>query len=402
MRDRPSPIYTKHSVKILLALRFILVFIFLVSTISSNALGLEPKQVLVVVNDNVSDSRLLGNYYIKRRNVPHANVFHIACPSKEEIKRSVFEAKIERPLKKYLCSDSSKHPSGAIKCILLTYGVPLRIKQDNKMDKESNTPLKFADSCASVDSELMTLCDYGSYPLKGWIPNPLLVSAPQKPSTFIQQDRIFMVSRIDGPNIETAKRIIDDAIFAEKNGLCGRACLDCRYSSIQRKSRNNDAYSIFDNLILKAGQYLNSRGFPTVINQSDKLFEKGECEDCALYCGWYSLARYIDTCSWAKGAIAYHVASSECVSLHGKNHQWCRMLLKKGVCVTIGPVAEPYLQTFPHPELFFRLLLDNALCIARAYVLSLPALSWKMILVADPLYRPFIHSCRENFESNTF
>ncbi len=397
MQDRPSPTYTKRSAKILLAARFILVSIFLVCTISSNALGLEPKQVLVIVNDNVSDSRLIGNYYIKRRNVPDGNVFHISCPSKEEIPRSVFEAKIEGPLRKHLCSGRSKGPSGAIKCILLTYGVPLRIKQEKKMDKGSKTPLKFANSCASVDSELMTLCDYGSYPLKGWIPNPLLVSARNKPSTSIQKDRIFMVSRIDGPDIETAKRIIDDAIYAEKNGLCGRGCLDCRYSSTERRSRANDAYSIFDGMILKAGQFLNSRGIPTVINQSDKLFEKGECEKCALYCGWYSLSRYVDTCSWAKGAIAYHVASSECVSLHGKNNQWCRMLLKKGACVTIGPVAEPYLQTFPYPELFFRLLLDNALCVARAYLLSLPALSWKMILVADPLYRPFIHSCRKRY-----
>jgi hypothetical protein len=41
------------------------------------------------------------------------------------------------------------------------------------------------------------------------------------------------------------------------------------------------------------------------------------------------------------------------------------------------------------PEIFFGVLVENRLTVAEAYLLSVPYLSWKMVLVGDPLYRPF-------------
>ena len=67
-------------------------------------------------------------------------------------------------------------------------------------------------------------------------------------------------------------------------------------------------------------------------------------------------------------------------------------------CVTLGPVAEPYLRTFPPPQLFFRLLFDPKLGIAEICMLSCPYLSWQMVLLTDPLYRPglALNTCRHN------
>ena len=65
------------------------------------------------------------------------------------------------------------------------------------------------------------------------------------------------------------------------------------------------------------------------------------------------------------------------------------MMLQKGVAVTLGPVGEPYLQAFPLPEVFFSLLLDGSHSLVETSFLSLPYLSWKMVLVGDPLYKPF-------------
>ena len=39
--------------------------------------------------------------------------------------------------------------------------------------------------------------------------------------------------------------------------------------------------------------------------------------------------------------------------------------------------------------LFFRFLLDGYWTLAEAYALSKPFLSWQMVLIGDPLYRPF-------------
>ena len=65
------------------------------------------------------------------------------------------------------------------------------------------------------------------------------------------------------------------------------------------------------------------------------------------------------------------------------------MMLEKGIAATIGPVAEPYVQAFPVPEVFFSAILKGDLTLAECYALANPFLSWRMVLIGDPLYRPF-------------
>jgi uncharacterized protein (TIGR03790 family) len=86
--------------------------------------------------------------------------------------------------------------------------------------------------------------------------------------------------------------------------------------------------------------------------------------------------------------VGFHIASSECATLKGKNSQvWCKKMLDKGIAATIGPVGEPYVQSFPVPEIFFHYLTEGYLTLAESYLISLPYLSWKMVLIGDPLYR---------------
>jgi len=126
------------------------------------------------------------------------------------------------------------------------------------------------------------------------------------------------------------------------------------------------------------------------LEDTDKLFQPGACPQAALYCGWYSLARYVDAFDWVPGAVGYHIASSECQTLRkGSSQVWCKRMIEEGVAVTIGPVEEPFLQAFPSPEIFFGMLAEGRLTVAECYLLSVPYLSWKMVLVGDPLYRPF-------------
>ena len=65
------------------------------------------------------------------------------------------------------------------------------------------------------------------------------------------------------------------------------------------------------------------------------------------------------------------------------------MMIEKGIAATLGPVAEPYVHAFPPPELFFSLLTSGKYTLAETYILSLPLLSWEMVLIGDPLYNPF-------------
>ncbi|MGB2865090.1 MAG: TIGR03790 family protein [Sedimentisphaerales bacterium] len=67
-----------------------------------------------------------------------------------------------------------------------------------------------------------------------------------------------------------------------------------------------------------------------------------------VYCGWYSLKKYVDAFEFVDGAIGYHIASFEAVNLRDPNSsQWCPSMLIDGITATFGAVSEPYLHSFP-------------------------------------------------------
>jgi len=186
------------------------------------------------------------------------------------------------------------------------------------------------------------------------------------------------------------RRIIDDSLATEAKGLQGIAYLDARWPRPDPR-KQHESYALYDNSLHLAAERINSAHLmPVVLNDKAVLFQPGEAPQAALYAGWYSLGRYVDAFEWVQGAVGYHIASSECMTLRaGSSQVWCKRLLEDGVSATLGPVAEPYVQAFPIPEAFFAFLVDGYYALAEAYFLSLPYLSWQMVLVGDPLYRPF-------------
>ncbi|MGD8771361.1 MAG: TIGR03790 family protein, partial [Desulfobacterales bacterium] len=239
----------------------------------------------------------------------------------------------------------------------------------------------------SFDSELALVLEE-NYPISGWIPNPYFIGLKNK-KKLIKKDNVLIISRLDGPSVPIVKRIIQDSVNAEKNGLNGTAYFDARWAKSNKQKLSG--YAFYDNSIhLAADRIRESNLLSVVLNKSKELFQPGEATDASLYCGWYSLANYVDAFIWHPGAVGYHIASSECVTLKKRNSRvWCKMMLEKGIAATIGPVGEPYVEAFPIPEVFFGLLIDGYLTLAECYQVSLPFLSWKMVLIGDPLYRPF-------------
>ncbi len=151
------------------------------------------------------------------------------------------------------------------------------------------------------------------------------------------------------------------------------------------------SYADFDKALLLTAKGIEEQtDIEVVLNDTPGLFQLGECPNAALYCGWYSLGKYVDAFEWAPGAVAYHLASSEATTLRDPESQvWCKRMLEDGVAATIGPVYEPYLFAFPRPEEFFAHLLRGELTLVECYYRTQPLNSWMMTLIGDPLYRPF-------------
>jgi len=406
-------------------LKAIIFFIIILWLFPNICHALEPEEILVIANKNFHKSIDTATYYMSKRKIPADNLVEIRVTDKEICSRIDYQAKVVKPVKKYLQElGSDRH----IRCLVLMYGIPLKVapsdinlqeKSEIRELKKTKQALKEQlqnigkekkkirddikrelneinkkirelgreDQRASLDSEIALVLE-NDYPLSKWTLNPYFLGFRDK-TLPIKKEHVLMVSRLDGPDAKTVQRIIDDSIKTEEKGLSGIAYFDARWPDPGQKKLS--AYALYDRSIhLAAERVKKSRRLPVVLDEKQDLFEPNACPDAALYCGWYSLANYVDAFQWKSGSIGYHIASSECSTLKNKSSNvWCKKMLEKGVAATIGPVSEPYVNAFPLPELFFGLLVDGNLTLAECYLISIPYLSWKMVLVGDPLYRPF-------------
>jgi len=401
-------------------------FTLVLFILATPSFALNPEEILVIANRNASKSVSLAKYYMKKRGIPQGNLLKLWVTDKEYCSRKEYEKRIASPVRRYL----EQHP--LIRCLVMMYGMPLKIgppqmspkerQQLKKLEQEKNKiaqklkgftkeQKKYQDlkkklveikkqisflkkrhnsQRASLDSEI-ALVKVEDYPLAGWIPNPYFLIFREKKLPF-KASQVLMVSRLDGPSDKVVKRIINDSLYAEKNGLKGIAYFDARWKNPGNKSNKKiSGYSFYDRSIHRAAKIIREKKImPVVIEDTQKLFQPGQCPKAALYCGWYCLAHYIDAFKWQPGSIGYHIASGECQTLKRKESQvWCKMMLEKDISATIGPVTEPYVQAFPLPEIFFGCLVSGQLTLAECYFISLPYLSWQMVLVGDPLYLPF-------------
>lgn len=376
------------------------------------ALALEPKHVIVVANKDSKESLAVAEHYCKQRKLPAENLIPLSLPTIEDISRADYDAKLAGPLRKAL-----KDRKADAKVILCVYGVPLRVgpkslteadkaglqkldeeiaaaKQSADKNKEELANLKKAAlvedrSTAAVDSELMLLW-WPKYDVNRWVMNPLYWQVPDDERK--KSEPVLFTARLDGPTPEIAKRLVDDAIATEAVGLKGKAYFDARGIGfdIKKDAKKGTGYEGYDASFREASELLKGAGMEVVLDDKPELFTPNSCPDAGLYAGWYSHANFIDSGTYVKGSIAWHLASSEAVTLRRKDTKvWCPNLLNKGVCATLGPVAEPYTVGFPKPSEFFGFLATGEFTLCEVYARTQILTSWMTTLIGDPLYNPY-------------
>ncbi|MBI5557003.1 MAG: TIGR03790 family protein [Deltaproteobacteria bacterium] len=403
------------------------IFITVVSTLfpmTGPAYGLTAEEIAVIANKQEEDSINLARFYMDCRGIPAKNLITRDIDPAEECQRSDYDSLIAAPVRSFLHKHS---PAGNIRCLVTMYGVPLKITAPafsavgsdiiaalrkkiedsgkSSQQHEEETELsdhgggrvaeikkeiahytQIHDMRASVDSELSLVLQ--PHPLAYWIDNPYNRDLDPDLITYNKKD-VIMVSRLDASSADLVKKIITTSLFAEKEGLRGSAFFDARWPDPGIKEVSG--YAWYDRAIHRAAAVVRQSGKAdkVVVDEESRLFPPGSMHHAALYCGWYSLAKYIDAFDWQNGAVGYHIASSECSTLKKEGSQvWCKRMLEKGVCATMGPVGEPYVNAFPPPDLFFSFLTGGK-NLVESYYFSLPYLSWKMVLIGDPLYTPF-------------
>ncbi|WP_018969118.1 TIGR03790 family protein [Rubritalea marina] len=375
-----------------------ILFVWALSILNTKAEIPQPHEVLILANKNVPESIKLAKYYAVQRAIPSENILELDVPNKETISRDTYDADIRDPLRHHLRDNrlwtlravggKMRAPTrNKIRLIVTTFGMPYRISQKNPPAPAGEERPKVQPGMvnhAAVDSELACAAIH-ELPIDGPTRNPYH-KANTSFKNHPESTPFFLVGRIDGPNYKTAKRLIDDAIATEKQGLWGFCYLD--------KSLKSGAYKQGDNWLDHIEKANWERGIPSITDANRQTYlNHYPMRDVALYYGWYTThvnGPFKDPeFQFKRGAVAIHLHSFSAAKFRDPNTHWVGPLLARGAAATVGNVFEPYLATTHHFDILQQALLDGH-CFAEACAMALPILSWQNMSVGDPLYRPFL------------
>ncbi len=368
-------------------------------------------EVAVVYNLNWEpESRRVAEHYAARRGVPARHLIGLPLPRTEAITRTEFREQLQRPLvaalqerdlARFPARDSPGSaglaglPASQIRYLVLAYGVPVKITADPALTENvpDNLPAPLRRNEAAVDSELAALpqLERGA-PVTGALANRLY--ATTNVAALHPTNGLFLVTRLDGPTFEIARDLVDRALAAETNGLFGRAYFDVRGLPTNSPYHKGDAW------IRDAAETARRQGFETVLDEAPATIPAwAPMPQIALYAGWYesgvSGPFTREPVEFMPGAVAYHLHSFSARTLRHARAHWAGPLLARGAAATLGCVEEPYLDLTPHVGIFFTWLLALRHNLAEAAYAAMPALSWQITVIGDPLYRPMARDPRE-------
>ena len=249
---------------------------------------------------------------------------------------------------------------------------------------------------AALDNELAAVLREEPKDLNRWQPNPLYLRGQN--SVGSADPRAFQmvyVMRLDGLDLKTITCMVCKTPSPPKPQASWAPFLAMPLGlDLATRVPPPAILSIFGGAIDR----LSGAGFAATLdlNQADWRQPAGgvgeQAAGAAFYVGWYNLQNFQDIFGkqgLARGAIAWHIASDEAGNLWDTNSkEWCINLMRRGAAVTLGPAFEPYLEAFPKAEILVEALLQSR-TVAESYWLALPHVSWAMVILGDPLYRPF-------------
>ena len=112
------PQHCRHSCLIFLLAWFVL------ALMPYSALALSPRELIVVYNRNLTESRAVASYYAEKRQVPPENLVGVELSTSEDMSRQEFDEKLTPPVRALVEKFKAQGNSPAI---LLVYGIPLRV-----------------------------------------------------------------------------------------------------------------------------------------------------------------------------------------------------------------------------------------------------------------------------------
>jgi uncharacterized protein (TIGR03790 family) len=364
------------------------------------------ENVAVVINDASPESKQIGEYYIKARGIPAANVIRLQTTTDETIQPAAFLLTIQGPIAAALNRNNAQD---RILYIVLTKGVPLRVAGTSGPE----------GTVASVDSELTLLyrrMTGRSVLSRGKIANPYYLGARPlaEAKTFAHRDHdIYLVSRLDAFTVDEAISLV---VKAESPSRDGRVVLDQRDALVNRTG---------EEWMALAAQNLTKEGFGNRVTLETTPKPARGISPVIGYFSWGSTdpQNRVRTTKmdFSPGALAATFVSTDARTFKEPPAEWVPTnlndraqffggspqslvgdLIREGATGVAGQVSEPYLESAVRPDILFPAYLSG-FNLVEAFYLAIPHLSWQTVVVGDPLCAPFTRKAlsRADIDSGT-
>ena len=323
--------------------------------------------VIVIVNQNSTNSVQLGNYYCEQRQVPPQNLLRASWSGGNiQWLRSDLQSVILNPL---LAMLSARQLTNQIDYVLLSMDFPYRVTDTNGAN--STTTALFSGFVP--DSGAMGSCSLPSASSNAYAGSETLFRsvAPGISKTN------FLAVMLTSSNLAQAKLVIDNGTASD-----GTFPSQSVYLTKSTDANRSIRFSLFDNAIFNTrlrGNYSMQR------TNADPLYYFGN--SLGFQGGWgspYVLANTV----FAPGALADVLTSFSGEIFEPSGQLNLLALLALGAAGSYGTVIEPcaYLQKFPSPQNYF--CQARGFTMAECYYQSVPN-PFQGLLVGEPLSAPF-------------
>jgi len=324
------------------------VLILLLGFASSVTAKITVQQIAIVINTQDADSRLVANYYQKKRGIPKENLIEVSMPAG---KNSISEKKFDE-----IYQQIKKQTPGTVQYYALAWSKPFKV------------------ACMSMTSAVAFGFDK-AHCAKGCKPTRL--SGYYNSYTELPNDdlNIRPAMMLAGSSVAQVKAIIDRGVASDWTQPEATAYL----MSTTDKARNRRSwrYPVIKNIL--------SERINVELIKGDVLKDKN---DVMFYFTGLKHVKAIDSNLYLPGAIADHLTSSG-GNLFGTRQMSILRWLDAGATASYGTVVEPcaFTQKFPNPGIVIERYLDGESLI-EAYWKSV-AWPGQGVFVGEPMAAPY-------------
>ncbi len=345
----------------------------LVTVASSARAGDSGLNVIVVVNQNSSNSVQLGNDYCEQRGVPPQNLFRMTDWTGGAInwQQGDFESYLLNPLLAMLSSRGLTNQAGIV---LLSMDIPYRVINDDSQNGTTSA-LFYGFKTNTAPPPGMGLPDSCSLPVDStnsyaYSELPFALAEPATAAT-----NAFLAVMLTDTNLAQAEATLARGVASDSSFPPETVWLE-KTSDTARNVR----FILFDNAIQEC-RARNNNAVRRTNSDSTALTDA-----LGLDTGLTDFSLPAD--AFLPGAVADNLTSFGGYILENSGQTPLLAFLEAGACGSYGTVVEPcnYTYKFPDPMVYF--YRNRGFCLAEAYYQSLPN-PYEGLMVGEPLSAPF-------------